>query len=76
MNRGQCIVQTPARTDWLAERITGPRRFAVTVTHPDGSSEQYTRTGGTSMDHTSEAIEKAGLGGIVRVLAIEPGQAA
>ena len=65
------LVQTSARVDWLGERLTAPRRFSVSVTRPDGSCEQYQRIGGTSMDHTSEAIDRAGLGGVVRVLAIE-----
>jgi len=71
-----CAVQTPAPIDWLGERISGPRRFDVSVTKPDGCVERYQRVGGTSMDHTSEAIDRAGLGGVVRVIAVEPGDAA
>jgi hypothetical protein len=68
--------QTLGRIDWLGEGITGERRFSVSIARPDGTCEQYQRLGGSSMDHTSEAIERAGLGGVVRVIAVEPGDAA
>lgn len=76
MNRGLRLVQASAPIDWLAERITAPRRFQVSVTRADGTTENYQRIGGTSIDHTGEAIDKAGLGGVVRVTALEFGDAA
>ncbi len=57
-------------------KVAGPLRFDVSITRPDGSSDRYQRIGGTSIDHTQEAIDLAGAGGVIRVLAIEPGDAA
>lgn len=67
---------TAGRADWLGERISGAPRFTVDVTRPDGTNERYQRVGGTSMDHTSEAIERAGLGGVVRVVRLRMDDAA
>lgn len=53
-----------------------PRRFRVSITRADGSFEQYFRVGGSSIDHSTEAVDRAGLGGVVRVLALEPDDAA
>lgn len=70
------LVQTSERVDWLGERITAPRRFSISIARPDGSSEHYQASGGTSMGHTNDAIDRAGIGGVVRVFALEPGDAA
>lgn len=50
---------------------TRARRFHVSVQRPDGSADNYQREGGNTCDHTQEAIELAGLGGIVRVVAVD-----
>lgn len=75
MSRHLSPMQAPASIDWFAERITAPRRFQVSVTRADGKTENYQRIGGSSIDHTSEAIDKAGLGGVVRVTALDFGDA-
>jgi hypothetical protein len=69
VNRRLSLVQASAPIDWLGERITAPRRFQVSVTRSDGTTENYQRIGGSSIDHTTEAIDKAGIGGVVRVTA-------
>ena len=45
-----------------------PLQFDVTATRADGSTARWTATGGTSIQHTLDAMEVAGLGGVVRVL--------
>lgn len=51
-----------AHADWRVQR------FLVDVIRPDGSSERYERMGGSSIDHTLEGMDAAGLGGVVRVV--------
>jgi hypothetical protein len=44
-----------------------PRVFSVEISRPDGTTEQYQRIGGTIVEHTSDAMDRAGLGGTVKV---------
>lgn len=44
-----------------------PRRFLISATQADGTCSHWSRTGGCSMDHILEAMDTAGLGGVVRV---------
>lgn len=44
-----------------------PRRFRVRATRPDGHTTHYTAIGGTSCGHLVDAIDLAGLGGVVSV---------
>lgn len=73
-------MSTAARVDaWLASlpparfRATQATQqlFAVSFTRPDGSGAAYHRHGGTSTQHADEAMELAGLGGVVKVAPIE-----
>jgi len=48
------------------------RRYAVAVTHPDGSVTRSVVTGLTSIDHAVAAQERHGLGCTVRVEAYPP----
>lgn len=54
-----------------AHAVANERRFSVDTTHPDGHVEHVERTGGTSTQHALQGMERAGLGGVVRVRAIE-----
>lgn len=64
---------------WLASRpparfratLATQQLFTVSFTRPDGSGAAYTRQGGTSTQHADEAMELAGLGGVVKVAPIE-----
>jgi hypothetical protein len=47
------------------------RSYQVSVQRPDGTAENYQRHGGSSIDHTQEAMELAGLGGLVRVVQLD-----
>ena len=47
---------------------TQPPRYAISIQRPDGTSVHYTRIGGNTCDHAQEAIERAGLGAVVRVV--------
>jgi len=60
----------------VVNRPSSPRHFLVSVTHPDGRCENYQRLGGQSMDHLIDAIDRAGIGGVVRVMPQPAGQAA
>jgi len=46
---------------------TGPLCYLVSITTADGASITYRRLGGSSIEHTMEAMHQAGLGGVVRV---------
>lgn len=46
---------------------TAPRRFRVRATRPDGHTTHYTAIGGTSCGHLVDAIDLAGVGGVVSV---------
>jgi len=59
-----------------APRPAGQRLFLVSLVRPDGTGTSYHRTGGTSMDHTLDAMEQAGLGGVVRVVPVDDERAA
>lgn len=52
------------------------QRFAVDIVHPDGSAEHLVREGGSSIDAANDAMERAGLGGVVRVRPLDCGAAA
>lgn len=47
-----------------------PQRFHVTATTADGQCRTWTATGGASCDHAQAAMDAAGLGGVVRVVAL------
>lgn len=53
-----------------------PQRFRVSATRPDGRTTEYTAVGGTSCGHTMDAIDLAGLGGVVRVVPLAEADAA
>lgn len=52
------------------------RRFQVSITRPDGSADNWLRTGGNSCDHALEAAGAAGAGGVVRVVPLDQAGAA
>lgn len=52
------------------------KRFAVDIVRPDGSAEHLVREGGSSIDAANDAMERAGLGGVVRVRPLDCGAAA
>jgi hypothetical protein len=43
------------------------RRFLIEIVHPDGAIDRQVVAGGSSVDHTSEGMERGGLGSVVRV---------
>ena len=43
------------------------QRFAIDIVRPDGSTEHIERIGGSSIDHCTDGMERAGIGGVVRV---------
>ncbi|MCR5864672.1 hypothetical protein [Aquincola sp. J276] len=45
--------------------------FEVCTTRPDGTTQTDLRRGGSSVDHTLEAMEAAGLGAVVRVRRVD-----
>ena len=53
-----------------------PQRFHVSATTADGTTSSWTAIGGSSCDHTLNAMDAAGLGGVVRVVALPEGAAA
>jgi len=57
-------------------RAAEVRRFLVTAIRPDGSFDTRQVSGGNNIDHALAAQEAAGLGGVVRVLPLQPGDAA
>lgn len=44
------------------------RRFHVSAQRADGCTASWQRQGGSSVQHAQEAMEHAGLGGVVRVV--------
>lgn len=71
----QCTPQAAPATDAglsTAEHL----RFRVSATRPDGCTTEYTAIGGTSCGHTMDAIDLAGLGGVVRVVPLAEADAA
>ena len=61
--------------DQAAARI-GQRTYSVEICRPDGSVLRYSRTGGNTIDHSTEAMDKGGLGAVVRIKANDVGVAA
>jgi hypothetical protein len=53
-----------------------PRRFRVRATRADGRTTHYTAIGGTSCGHLVDAIDLAGLGGVVSVQPLHEADAA
>jgi len=47
--------------------VPAPRRFAVTIRSASGSVETYMRQGGHAIDHSIEAMDRAGLDAKVKV---------
>ena len=45
--------------------------FEVCTTRPDGTTQTEHRRGGSSVDHTLDAMEAAGLGAVVRVRRVD-----
>jgi hypothetical protein len=52
-----------ACTDGKADQ----RRYLIEIVRPDGSVDRQVAVGGTSIDHTSEGMERGRLGAVVRV---------
>ena len=66
------ISLTPAaQRPALTQRLSGLPRFLVSATRPDGHTDHWHRSGGSSVDHALEAQETAGLGGVVRVVPLD-----
>lgn len=42
-------------------------RFLVEVTRPDGTVDRAVEIGGNTIDHASNGMGKAGIGGVVRI---------
>lgn len=59
-----------------AHGLAQAQRFAVDIVRPDGSAEHLVREGGSSIDAANDAMERAGLGGVVRVRPMDCGAAA
>ena len=57
-------------------QAAGPRRFLVSVQHPDGQVDTWQRTGGSACDHAQEAHEFGGLGSVVRIVPLNLAEAA
>ena len=47
------------------------KRFSIDIVRADGTTEHADRIGGTSIEHSIDGMELAGLGGVVRVSEIE-----
>ncbi|MFY9479126.1 MAG: hypothetical protein WAQ08_15890 [Aquabacterium sp.] len=54
----------------LAKR-TGQQRWRICITRPDGTSETFERVGGSTIDHSADGMDRAGLGGRVRVMPLD-----
>jgi hypothetical protein len=50
-----------------AAAMAAPAVFDIEIVKPDGTADRYQRVGGTSIEHSMHAIERAGIGGVVRV---------
>lgn len=48
----------------------------VCITRPDGTTHTEHRRGGSSVDHTLDAMELAGLGAVIRVRRVDQAVAA
>lgn len=57
----------PATIHRLPLRPSAALRWLVSLTKPDGSTVTWYRLGGSSIDHTLEAMDEGGLGSVVRV---------
>jgi len=84
-NRAQLIAESALRIlrnhardgDAIRQRQTAALiTFNIAIARADGSTERWQRQGGTSVDHTLEAMDHAGLGGVVRVLPLSMPEAA
>lgn len=53
-----------------------PRRFAVDIVRPDGSTDHFERHACTSVDAANDGMQRAGPGGVVRVRPLDCGAAA
>ena len=42
-------------------------RFSIEITRPDGTVERSLAVGGSSVGHASDAMDRAGLGAVVRI---------
>lgn len=49
--------------------------FSISIVRADGTSETYHRQGGSSIEHTLEALEDSGVGGVIRVIRVDLGAA-
>lgn len=45
--------------------------FEVAIVRPDGTRETLQRRGGSSTQHAVDGMDRAGLGGVVRVRVVE-----
>lgn len=58
---------TQRRADVRTFPRSAPARYIVEVTRPDGSVDRTVAIGGSTCDHALDAMERAGLGGVVRI---------
>lgn len=54
----------------------GPRRYRISIVTASGEARQRVAIGGTSIEHAADAMDDAGLGGVVRVNDITETEAA
>lgn len=57
----------------LARRTKLPV-WRICFTRADGTTGSFERVGGSTIDHSLDGMERAGLGGVVRVTPVELGQ--
>lgn len=43
------------------------RRYLIEIARPDGAHERSVALGGCGMDHASDAMDRGGLGAVVRI---------
>lgn len=63
-----CLASEPYRRFWPV--VAGPAevpRFSIEIVRPDGTVERSLAFGGSSVDHASDAMERGGLGAVVRI---------
>lgn len=74
--RGLPAAQTPDRPNFaFTSGSANPfkpehadRRFTVEICRPDGSVDRTVVVGGSSIEHAAAAMDRGGLGAVVRVL--------
>lgn len=51
----------------IAPPATPLRRYLIEIARPDGTHERSVALGGSGMEHAAEAMERGGLGSVVRI---------